>query len=149
MRFHREGSVLLLLLGIVPALIGGAFASDIPKDILQQRDPFKMPLIPRDMTPKSELEMYPVDQFKLVGVLAGETELRAMVASPNGKTYFVRKGTGIGMRNGAIRKITESAVIVRETVTNVLGNVENVDTVIKLPSEEKQDVRTTTLEQGW
>jgi len=138
---------LALLIFVLAVTI--AAASDIPKDLLTQRDPFKMPEIPKNTATVSELEMYPVEQFKLIGVLEGLNGLSAMVVSPNGKTYFVKKGMVMGTQKGTIRKITDDALIVRERVKNVLGDLESVDTSITLPPESKQDVKTTTLEQGW
>ena len=138
---------LALLIFVLAVTI--AAASDIPKDLLTQRDPFKMTEIPKNTATVSELEMYPVEQFKLIGVLEGLNGLSAMVVSPNGKTYFVKKGMVMGTQKGTIRKITDDALIVRERVKNVLGDLESVDTSITLPPESKQDVKTTTLEQGW
>src|SRR6185437_4311903 len=108
------------------ALASGALASDIPKDLLTQRDPFKMPVLPQASIPQSELELFPTTQYKLVGVIHGENQLRAMISAPNGKTYFVKKGVLLGNKKGVIRKITESAVVVREKITNVLGDLEDV-----------------------
>lgn len=139
--------ILLLLLATFAAPAVGAV--DIPKDLLQQRDPFKMPEILRPQGPHSDLEMFPADQFKLVGVLAGGSQLRAMISSPNGKTYFVKKGMILGTRKGVISQISESALTVREKVVNVLGDEENRDTVLKLPDESTKDVKTITSEQGW
>lgn len=131
----------------LPALAYAAV--DIPKDLLQQRDPFKMPPIVQAKGPESELEMYAAADFKLMGVLSGGNQLRAMISSPNGKTYFVKKGMTIGTRKGTISKITETALVVREKVTNALGDEENQDTVLKLPAETKTDVKIITSEQGW
>jgi Tfp pilus assembly protein PilP len=124
-------------------------AVDIPRDLLKERDPFKMPPIVRGEGPKSELESFPAADFKLIGVLSGGKDLRAMIASPNGRTYFVRPGMVMGVRKGKIRKITETAIYVREKIVNVLGDEEDVDTVLNLPNETKQDVRTITSEHGW
>ena len=142
--FLRLAALALL---VVPTMTFAAV--DIPKDLRQQRDPFKMPLIIKAKGPESELEMYAAGDFKLVGVLSGGNQLRAMISSPNGKTYFVKKGMTIGMRKGSINKITETALTIREKVTNALGDEENQDTVLKLPAETKTDVKIITSEQGW
>lgn len=126
-----------------------AASVDIPKDLLKQRDPFKMPAISRAEGPKSELELYPLEQFRLVGVLAGAKRIRAMVAAPNGKTYFVKEHMILGQRKGMISKITDTEVHVREKTINVLGEAEFVDSVLKLPNDSKQDVKTITSGQGW
>lgn len=145
-RIRRLASMSMLLLsaGVASAAV------DIPKDLLKQRDPFKMPEITRPEGPRSDLELYPANEFKLIGIINEGRELRAMIEGPKGgRTYFVRTGMTIGVRKGKIRKITESAIYVREKVVNVLGDDEDVDTILNLPNETKQDVRTITSEHGW
>jgi Tfp pilus assembly protein PilP len=61
----------------------------------------------------------------------------------------VKNGMVIGLHKGVIKSITDSALVVRERLTNVLGDLENQDTVLKLPAESKTDVKTITSEQGW
>lgn len=132
------------------AFAGSAFAApDIPQDILSKRDPFKMPNIAKGEGPHSALESFPTEQFKLLGILNGPTQRRAMIAAPNGRTYFVKEKMAIGQRSGVIKKITDSSILVREKTLNVLGAEENVETVLKLPSDVKQDVTTITSEHGW
>jgi Tfp pilus assembly protein PilP len=123
-------------------------ALEITKEILDQRDPFKMPLVQKTTQIRSELERFPVEQFKLVGILEGEGHPRGMLTAPDGKTYFVRENMPIGQKRGIIRKITETAVYVREKVTNVLGEDENSDFTIALPSDEKKEVKTTNTGLG-
>ena len=109
--------------------------SAIPDDYLKLRDPFKRPpLKAGDVTPKSDLEAFSVEQFKMVGVIAGDRTL-AMLVAPNGKTYFVSERMKIGLRKGIITRITPKSVKVLEKIINVLGKEESVDYEIPLPPE--------------
>lgn len=144
-----RASFRLAILGLLAISSVASAAVDIPKDLLKQRDPFKMPQVAKSEGPRSELEKYPAREFKLVGVLTGGLQLRAMISAPNGRTYFVKKGMVVGTHKGLISKITDTALVVREKITNVLGDEEAQDTVLKLPTETKSDVKTITSEQGW
>jgi Tfp pilus assembly protein PilP len=105
-------------------------------DVLKIRDPFKRPiLVTAKGKPKGDLELFAVEQFKLVGVITGPSRLRAMVEAPNGKTYFVSERQKIGQRNGVVRKITPTAILVRETMVNVVGKEEEIDFEIRLPED--------------
>jgi len=81
----------------------------------------------------SDLLKYPADQFKLVGVMTGPKELKALIVDPNGKTHFVTEQTRIGVRNGVIRKILAEKIEVLETFKNVLGERESVVVEIEMP----------------
>ncbi len=111
-----------------------------PAEVLQLRDPFKRPFLPvLGSGPKSELERFPIEQFKMIGVVTGPDKVRAMLYGPNGKTYFVAKSMKIGIRSGVINRITPDGVHVRERVINVLGQVESVENVIPLVPEKKDE----------
>jgi len=113
----------------------------IPKDILKLRDPFKrMAVANPKAVPESDLEVIPIENLKLIGVLTGRglDKMRAMLQGPNGKTYFVTENTKLGTKRGYIRKISPKGVIIRERTTNVLGENENVDTELKIQNDEKK-----------
>jgi Tfp pilus assembly protein PilP len=140
---------LILFLG---ALMGTAWAApiEISKEILKQRDPFKKPTIniQKEGT-QSDLEIFPLEKLRMLGVMTGGQHLRAMVLAPNGKTYFVQEKMAIGDRKGIIKKITDEEIVVRERVVNVLGIEETVNSTIVLPPDSKQDVKKLTSEKGW
>jgi len=145
-RFMR---LLVMSLWFVASLSQGASA--LPDTMLKQRDPFKRPPIKMGVEgPKSELQAFPVEQFKLVGVMTGDSgRMKAMLEGPNKKTYFVQEKMFIGIRNGFIQKITDTAVIVREKIVNVLGQEEAVNSEILLPVEANQDVKRLSSGSGW
>ncbi len=116
-------------------------SSKIPKDILKLRDPFKrMTVANPKAVPGSDLEVIPIENLKLIGILTGRglDKMRAMIQGPNGKTYFVTENMKIGTKRGFIRKITPKGLTIRERTTNVLGEDENVDTELKIISDEKK-----------
>lgn len=111
-------------------------SSNVVNDALKLRDPFKRPIIESAQAiPRTELELFAVEQYKMVGVVTGPTKMRAMVVAPNGKTYFVSENMKMGTRKGLVRKITPDGIQVRERIVNVLGKEENVDAEIRLGAE--------------
>ncbi len=106
----------------------------IAEEMLKLRDPFRAPeiLSLKAQLPKTDLERYPLDEYKLLGVITGPNRLRALLLCPNGKTYFVGEKTKIGMHRGIIRRITPDRIDVREKITNALGQEENLDGEIRL-----------------
>lgn len=124
-------------------------ANDMPRDVpsfeamLKMRDPFKKPDLSKyrkSMAAKTELERFAVSDYKLMGVITGPKEVRAMVVAPDKKTHFVKKGQKIGIQNGVITSIDENTIHVREQVTNLLGTTEYVVTEIRLPAGQAIDV---------
>ncbi|MEN8685949.1 MAG: pilus assembly protein PilP [Desulfuromonadales bacterium] len=102
-----------------------------------RRDPF-MPLsrirklvdIVVDDEPETPLQSYDVAQFKLIGVIVGMGDPKAMVVAPDGKSYVLAKGIKIGKNNGVIVDITSESVSVQETYYDFSGNViENIQEI--------------------
>ena len=107
--------------------------SNPAESLLKLRDPFKRPdAVVEDSAPKSDLELYASHQFILVGVMTGPREMRALIQSPSGKTFFLKRGDHIGQRKGIVEKITPDKMAVQEKIVNVLGQAENITTEIKL-----------------
>ncbi|MGZ3687094.1 MAG: pilus assembly protein PilP [Bdellovibrionota bacterium] len=129
--------VALTLLSGCTALAAQSSPIDEPPKI---RDPFKRPnTASKDEVPKTELELFPLEQFKMIGVMTGPMRVRVMLLAPNGKTYFASENTKIGVRKGVVQKITTTSMKVREKTINVLGQEENVDTEVKLSSGKKDE----------
>ncbi len=124
-----------------PAVPGAPVATarigklEIDADILKLRDPFKRPSPQTEgEEPKTDLELFPVDQLRLVGVVTGPDRVRAMVSAPNGRTYVVAEKTKVGVRKGIVKAISAERVVISERFVNVLGQEEQLDTELKLPS---------------
>jgi Tfp pilus assembly protein PilP len=106
--------------------------------MLKLRDPFRRPDIQgAELVKKTELETFPVDQLKMLAVATGPKHLKAAVLAPNGNTYFLSVGTKVGLRKGVVTQITVETVKIKEKVVNVLGQEEDVESVLHLPSEYK------------
>jgi Tfp pilus assembly protein PilP len=137
---------LLIFVGAVAQAV-----PQIPESVLKERDPFKRPPLKMGQEgPRSELQTFPVEKFKLMGVMTGDHgHMKAMLQAPNGRTYFVQEKMLIGIRSGFIQKITDTAVIVREKIVNALGQEEAVNSEILLPTDAQQDVKHISIENGW
>jgi hypothetical protein len=129
-----------LALSLLPTLTRAEVFS---KDILSLRDPFKHPLVTGGDSRVPEIETFPTEQFKFLGVVLGAKNTRAMVLGPNGKTYFVHERMRIGIRKGVITHINEDRIVVRERFVNVLGQEEIADVPIEFPPEQFMPVEET------
>lgn len=108
------------------------------EELLKLRDPFKVTLKTGHGTvvdKASPLESYAVDSFILVGIITGPARLRAVLRDPTGAAHTVSDGARIGRRSGWIKKIQEDRLIVAEKMTNILGQVEEIDTELPLIAE--------------
>lgn len=102
-----------------------------------RRDPFlpltmiKKPVVKVvDEEPQTPLQSYDVAQFKLIGVIVGMGDPKAMVVAPDGKSYVLAKGIKIGKNNGVIVDITSESVSIQETYYDFSGNViENIQEI--------------------
>jgi type IV pilus assembly protein PilP len=86
-----------------------------------KRDPFKSSYRDdstgkgQDITgPQGPLQRYEIDQLKLVAVISGISQPRAMVTTPDGKGFTVKNGTRIGKNFGRVVRIKTSEVIIAE-----------------------------------
>ncbi len=110
------------------------------------RDPFQIPAImmARKETPKTDLELFQIKDFKLSGVVTGPKKTRAMLTTPSGKVFFVKVGDAIGTREGKITQIKTDAIKIREYFTNEEGKRTPDDYEINLsgdlvPLSRKED----------
>lgn len=108
----------------------------------EPRDPF-LPALPSDRDPTSqgpltkkrvhELETFPLSAFRLLGVMTGPKET-ALLAAPNGKTYFVSEKTSLGTQGGKIIKIQPDRLVIREKSTDLQGHPITAVVELKLSS---------------
>ncbi|MEO5971335.1 MAG: pilus assembly protein PilP, partial [Bdellovibrionia bacterium] len=120
------------------AQIDALFSTSIAEFIYKLRDPFKMSEAEIKVSEaKTDLERYPIGEFKLVGVLTGPKHIRAMLLAPDGKTYFVSERAKIGVSGGIVHRIAPDGIQIREKVVNAIGEVENMDSMIKMASADK------------
>ena len=107
----------------VPPVETNFLRSDSPVDamlnedlIRSLRDPFQLPaiLLSKKDLPKTDLEVFPLKDFKLNGVVTGPKKTRAMITTPSNKVFFVRVGDRIGVRDGKISQISSDSIKVIE-----------------------------------
>lgn len=111
------------------------------EELLTLRDPFRRMInVESDVNVKllSELEQYPVEEFKLVGVMTGPRKTRAMLRAPSGSTHFVSLNQKIGTRKGRVKRITPDYIEVTERSVNILGREELSTAKIELAPEFQQ-----------
>lgn len=80
--------------------------------------------------PASPLETVDIRTLKLVGVLTpkgGGTSI-GVVQMPDGKSFIVRPGMGIGLYGGVIKEIRNGTLVVEEKTYDLLGE-ERIQTV--------------------
>lgn len=80
------------------------------------RDPFQLPaiLLTKKDAPKTDLEIFPLKDFRLNGVITGPKKTRAMVTTPGNKVFFVKVGERIGIRDGHVSQISSDSIKVLE-----------------------------------
>jgi type IV pilus assembly protein PilP len=72
--------------------------------------------------PKDPLELFPLDALRMVGTLSRQGQLYALVRTPENTLYRVKRGDRIGQNFGVITAITDTAIEIRETVQDGVGD---------------------------
>jgi type IV pilus assembly protein PilP len=103
-----------------------------------QRDPFEELLqvkksVAGDSVPLTPLQKFDLGQFRILGIIIGKGEPRAMVTAPGGKSFILKKGIKIGKNDGTVTKITPDGIHVEEKYYDFSGAVRTNPQVIKLP----------------
>lgn len=117
-------------------------------DFSNKKDPFKPFIIAKPASGSSNetakkvlrdalpIHSFDVSKFKLIGIITGGKENKAMVTDPNGKGYVLKVGMTIGNSNGKITSITSSGVDVLEQFTDDNGRVRKENIKITLPRKQ-------------
>ena len=105
-----------------------------------RRDPF-LPMIQLGQQTEQDATLPPLQrvgltELSLIGVLWGNYGYTAIVQTPDGKGYSIRRGTRIGPNNGVVSSITERGIIVQERFTDVYGNKQEREYVKLLHPKE-------------
>jgi len=103
----------------------------LPYDSTGMRDPFK-PFIKLVDTPSSPsvvlrppIQRYPLNQFRIVGIVWIGGKPQAMIVDPEANTYFLGVGDKIGSSDGEILEVRQNGILVQERMKmeNVYGEV--------------------------
>lgn len=107
-----------------------------------RRDPFlpltaiRKPVGPVQDEPQTPLQQFDLQQYRLIGVIVGMDEPRAMVIAPDGKSYILKEGVKIGKNNGVVVDITRDVIKVQEKYYDFSGNVRTNILDIIVPKRE-------------
>jgi type IV pilus assembly protein PilP len=105
-----------------------------------RRDPFApvlqlLGLGPIDPT-LPPLQRIGLTEMNLIAVIWGAYGYTAMVQTPDGNGYTVRRGTRIGPNNGVVSAVTEKGIVVQERFTDVYGSKQEREYVKLLHPKE-------------
>lgn len=105
-----------------------------------RRDPFA-PIIQELQVGKTDSTLPPLQrvtltELNLIAVVWGAYGYTAMVQTPEGHGYTVRRGTRIGQNNGVVSAVTERGIIVQERFTDVYGKKQEREHVKLLHPKE-------------
>lgn len=112
-----------------------------------KRDPFRSYLADLDESDErekerrlEETERYELDQFRLVGIIAGTAQPKALVEDPTGTGHTLRIGSRIGRNGGRVTRIFDtdegSGIIVTEEFRDPTGARVRTPYRIILPKPE-------------
>ena len=106
-----------------------------------RRDPF-MPFVPEsagggdgENLNLPPLQRVSLTELTLIAVIWGELGYTAMVQTPDGKGYSVKRGTQLGINKGIVSEITPNGFVVQERYTDVYGNKQVREYVKRLHKE--------------
>jgi len=90
-----------------------------------RRDPF-LPILEELRGGKIDESLPPLQrvaltEIDLIAIVWGPYGYVAMVQTPEGHGYTVKRGTKIGQNNGIVRAVTERGIIVEERFTDLYG----------------------------
>ncbi len=111
-----------------------------------KRDPFRSLLIleekKKDISQLPPIQQFDVNDIMISGiVLDDEQGPRAMIRSPNGMTFVVKKGTIVGKNEGEVIEVTLDGIRVVEKYIDFTGNETLKEVYIKARPDEKKQKR--------
>jgi type IV pilus assembly protein PilP len=79
-----------------------------------------------------------LQSFKILGIISGIDDSRALILRPDGKRYEVNRGDLIGAREGRIFRITVKGLIVDELVKDdASGKMVRKRVELRIPGNDK------------
>lgn len=85
---------------------------------------------------RSPLQRVDLGTLTLVGVVKNPEGNTALIETPDGKGYFLRKGLQVGKYQGIVEEISDEKVVIREKKADFLGQIKVSDFVLTLKKEE-------------
>jgi type IV pilus assembly protein PilP len=121
-------------LSLPDGVVGGGY------DPSGRRDPFA-PIVQELQPGKTDTTLPPLQrvtltELNLIAIVWGAYGYTAMVQTPEGHGYTVRRGTRIGQNNGVVSAVTERGIIIQERFTDVYGKKQEREHVKLLHPKE-------------
>lgn len=92
-----------------------------------KRDPFRSFLSfgsrAEDTAPRTPMQKYEIDQYRLVGIVWGINRPRALVEDPEGVGHVMEMGTYVGRNWGKVTQISDNEVVVTEEYKTIDGEL--------------------------
>lgn len=125
---------------LVPQLPLTEGVTGVGYDPSGRRDPFA-PIVQELQPGKVDTTLPPLQrvtltELNLIAIVWGAYGYTAMVQTPEGHGYTVRRGTRIGQNSGVVSAITERGIIVQERFTDVYGKKQEREYVKLLHPKE-------------
>lgn len=106
-----------------------------------RRDPFRSIIIASSKRGAADnlppLQRKEVSEMKLIGIVWGGFGYGAVIQTPDGKGYPVRKGTRIGLNNGVISQITNKELVIEEKYLDIFGETKVRNVVMELHPQKE------------
>ena len=104
-----------------------------------RRDPFKSLLAleqkKRDLALLPPIQQFDLDAAKVVGIVVDPVRgAQAMIRSPGGQTFVLKKGTIVGKNDGEVVEITLAGVLVVEKFLDFMNRETRKETFLKSQS---------------
>ncbi|NLC70698.1 MAG: pilus assembly protein PilP [Desulfuromonadaceae bacterium] len=108
-----------------------------------KRDPFQSLMemeksVRKPSTPETPLQKYALNQLRIIAVVWGKGEPRAMVVAPDGKSHILKRGVKVGQNDGVVTEITREEILIREKIYDFGGTSRIVNQKIPLPITKKE-----------
>jgi type IV pilus assembly protein PilP len=72
--------------------------------------------------PKQALEEFPLEALKMVGFIHQDKIGYAVIRAPDGKLHRVKAGNYMGMNFGLVKEVSETEIVIQETVQDSTGD---------------------------
>jgi type IV pilus assembly protein PilP len=87
---------------------------------------------------KEPLEAYPLESLKMVGTLERGNQRWALIKTPDGNLYRVRRSNYMGQNFGVIAMITDSSITLKELIQDTTGSWSERTSNLQLLEEEEK-----------
>jgi type IV pilus assembly protein PilP len=87
--------------------------------------------------PREPLEGYPLENLRMVGTLAQNRAVYALIKTPDNNLFRVRKGNYLGQNFGLITAIDEASVQLKEIVQDGVGEWSERASTLQLQEEQE------------